>query len=337
MLADLIGATNAAAIEASGHLSFHSTGDTGRSADSPQGAVADAMADDFDINAPAKSPAFFFHLGDVIYGPQKDQSYRREFYEPYVHYPGKIIAIAGNHDGEVFPKTDPTTLRAFRANFCATKQVVPKIAGTIFRETMTQPGVYWMLRAPFVDIIGLYSNVAENPGFICGRVPGMAQKKWLAARLKELATERKKGSRRALVMATHHPPFTSGGHSPSTDMLNDLDEVTKNAGVWPDMFLSGHAHSYQRYTRFVSAGDKTLEIPYLVAGTGGISAQAIKDADRGKTGDHTFEKSRKGFGYLTITASRDRLRAAFTGVDPDTQKAKEFDDVEVDLAKGKLT
>ena len=55
----------------------------------------------------------------VIYGPGKDNAYRGEFYEPYVHYPGKIIAIPGNHDGEVFPKTDPKTLEAFQANFCA--------------------------------------------------------------------------------------------------------------------------------------------------------------------------------------------------------------------------
>ena len=38
------------------------------------------MATDFDITKPATCPAFFFHLGDVIYGPNKDQQYRPEFY-----------------------------------------------------------------------------------------------------------------------------------------------------------------------------------------------------------------------------------------------------------------
>ena len=128
-LADVIGAQGATDIANSGSISFHAVGDTGKSANSPQGAVAEAMATDFNISKPATSPAFFFHLGDVIYGPNKDTAYRQEFYEPYVHYPGKIIAIPGNHDGEVFPKTDPTTCKAFQTYFCAASQTVPPIAG----------------------------------------------------------------------------------------------------------------------------------------------------------------------------------------------------------------
>jgi hypothetical protein len=31
---------------------------------------------------------------------------------------------------------------------------------------MTQPGVYFTLDAPYVSIIGLYSNVLEHPGVI---------------------------------------------------------------------------------------------------------------------------------------------------------------------------
>ena len=93
-------------------MQFHATRDTGRRADSPQGEVAEAMARDFDVDHPATSPAFFFHLGDVIYGDLKDQKYRRESDWPDRHYPGKIIAIPGNDDGEVFPKTDPKTLES---------------------------------------------------------------------------------------------------------------------------------------------------------------------------------------------------------------------------------
>ena len=231
------------------------------------------MQTDFLITTPEVSPAFFFHLGDVIYGPNKDQDYRPEFYEPYVHYPGKIVAIAGNHDGEVFPTTDPVTLRAFLSNFCAASQVVPPIAGTIFRQTMNQPGVYYLLDAPFMQIVALYSNAAENPGFISGPIPGQAQKTWLLKALKAIAAQRKAGSRKALIFATHHPPFTAGGHSPSTDMLADIDSVCQQAGILPDLFLSGHSHNYQRYTREQTPNGRKLQIPYIVAGTGGIGAQ----------------------------------------------------------------
>jgi calcineurin-like phosphoesterase family protein len=336
-LADIIGTQGSKDIENSGAIRFHAVGDTGRSANSPQGDVAQAMQADFDVGKPASSPAFFLHLGDVIYGPNKDQQYRPEFYEPYVHYPGKIIAIAGNHDGEVFPQTDPKTLNAFLANFCAASQNVPPIAGTIYRETMNQPGVYWLLDAPFVQIVGMYSNAAENPGFISGTIPGQAQKTWINKTLQSISAQRKAGARKALVFATHHPPYTAGGHSPSTEMLADIDGLCQQAGVMPDMFLSGHAHSYQRYTRELTFNGRPLQIPHIVAGTGGINDQAVPQATGQKTGDHTFVRSMKGYGYLLVEASNSNLTTTMFAVDQTTKAKTAFDKVSVDLATNRAS
>jgi len=318
-------------------------GDTGKSANSPQGAVAEAMATDFNVSKPATSPAFFFHLGDVIYGPNKDTAYRQEFYEPYMHYPGKIIGIPGNHDGEVFPKTDPTTLKAFQTYFCAPSQTVPPIAGTIFRQTMNQPAVYWLLDAPYLQIVGLYSNTAENPGFISGTIPGQAQKTWLLSTLKALAQQRKNSPRKALVFATHHPPFSAGGttHSGSSQMLADIDGVCQQAGIMPDLYLSGHAHSYQYYMREPTS-HPGLQIPYIVAGTGGINDQAIATANGVKIGDHTFLKSLQGYGYLLVqVAAPDKKNAAtitvtMFQVDPTSTKKSQYHQVQVNLATGKV-
>jgi hypothetical protein len=295
------------------------------------------MVKDFDVSNPGASPAFFFHLGDVIYGPHKDQEYRPEFYEPYVHYPGKIIAIPGNHDGEVFAQTDPKTLNAFLANFCAASQKVPAVAGTIYRETMNQPGVYWLLEAPFVQIVGMYSNAAENPGFISGTIPGQAQKTWLAKTLQGIAADRKGGKRKALVLATHHPPFTAGGHSPSTEMLADIDGVCQQAGVMPDLFLSGHAHSYQRYTRELNIGGKAVQIPYVVVGTGGINDQAVPQATGQKTGDHTFVKSMKGYGYLLIQIDTGTITGTMFAVDPNTKVKSVFEKFTVTLTTNRVS
>ena len=258
-----------------------------------------------------------------------------------MHYPGKIIAIPGNHDGETFPKTDPTTLKAFQANFCAPSQTVPPIAGTIFRQTMNQPAVYWLLDAPYLQIVGLYSNAAENPGFIAGAIPGQAQKTWLLATLKTLASQRKVGPRKALVFATHHPPFSAGGHTGSTQMLADIDGVCQTAGIMPDLYLSGHAHSYQRYTR-EPATHAGLQIPYIVAGTGGINDQVIAPANGQKSGDHTFVKSLQGYGYLLVqvTAPDKKSATAITvtmyQVNPNNNQKAQYDQVTVNLATGKL-
>lgn len=336
-LADIIGSQGSQEIAAAPSIKFHCVGDTGKSVDSPQGGVAAAMATDFDITKPATCPAFFFHLGDVIYGPNKDQQYRPEFYEPYVHYPGKIVAIPGNHDGEVFPSTDPKTLRAFLANFCAPSQSVPPIAGTIFRETMNQPGVYWFLEAPYVQIVGMYSNAAENPGFISGTIPGQAQKGWLVKTLKTIASQRRAGTRKALIFATHHPPFTSGGHSPSSEMLADIDDACKQAQIMPDMFLSGHSHNYQRYTRTANVASPSAQIPFIVAGCGGINDSVVPAANNQTTGDHVFKKSRQGYGYLLVEASNTKLSATMFAVDPTTQQKSLFDSVTVDLTHGTVS
>ena len=47
------------------------------------------------------APAFFFHLGDVIYNFGEADYYYDQFYEPFRAYDRPIFAIPGNHDGAV--------------------------------------------------------------------------------------------------------------------------------------------------------------------------------------------------------------------------------------------
>ena len=149
--------------------------------------------------------------------------YRDEFYRPYMKYPGKILAVAGNHDGEVFAATDPVPLKAFTDNFCTRTARVPRVASDvrIFRQTMTQPGVYYRLTTPFADIVALYSNIAEGPGSIIGANGDQSQKNWLAKTLADIAKERQT-KRKALIFAVHHPPYSNGGHAGSEAMLRRL-------------------------------------------------------------------------------------------------------------------
>src|SRR5262249_20277897 len=133
------------------------------------------------------------------------------------------------------------------------------------------------LDAPFVKIIGLYSNVSEldTEGVISGNVVGPAQVNFLRQQLTVTAQERANGDQRALLIMAHHPPFTSSpDHTPNPTMLNDIDNACQAAKIDPDMVLSGHAHLYERFTRFVGAN----QIPFLVAGCGGFyNLLGIKD------------------------------------------------------------
>jgi hypothetical protein len=276
----------------------------------------------------------FLHLGDVIYGHDKTQLYRDEFYRPYMKYPGKIIAIPGNHDGEVFSGTDPVSLKEFLNNFCAASAAVPKIAADvrIFRETMTQPGVYWMLSAPFVDVIGLYSNIAEGPGNLLGASGDDQQVKWLS---KTLASLKQSADNKALVIATHHPPYSSGGHSGSPEMLAQIDKACNDAGIVPHAMLAGHAHTYQRYTRTARIGGTPVQIPCLVAGCGGHAASAVTAASGQHMGETIFEKSLQGYGYLLVTANKTQVSIEM--IETTNGAKKSFDKVTVDISSHRVT
>src|ERR1043166_5766300 len=103
-LTEVIGSDKVNQINRSGQIVFHAVGDTGTGKHEELGEVVHAMIMDFHRPNPVDQPAFFLHLGDVVYNTQyytpesKTKMYQPQFYEPYGSYPGKILAIPGNHD-----------------------------------------------------------------------------------------------------------------------------------------------------------------------------------------------------------------------------------------------
>jgi hypothetical protein len=268
------GAAKTKAITASGQIVLHCVGDTG-SAKGPetQNLISDKMAADFHEANPADVPSFFYHLGDVVYYFGEAAYYYDQFYEPFRNYPAPIVAVPGNHDGVIWQGDPAPSLAAFLRNFCATAPAQSPDAGGLLRTTMIQPGVYFTMEAPFVRFLGLYSNVLEDPGVISdenGTYTTLDQRQvaFLTAALRRVKSQNFSG---AVIVATHHPPFTGGSdHGGSPGMLADIDAACKATGVWPHAVLSGHSHNYQRYTRTVSG----MSIPLIVAGCGGHSPLA---------------------------------------------------------------
>jgi hypothetical protein len=206
---------------------------------------------------------------------------------------------------------------------------------------MTQPAVYFTLDAPFVSIIGLYSNVLDTGGGIISSQDGKYplvndQLTFLTSELKRLAPDREAG-KRAILIAVHHPPLScdakTGG---SAGLMQDIDSCCKAAGQWPDMVLSGHAHLYQRFTRTVNG----RQVPYIVSGSGGFAAtrpmQAAPPAGT-VVGDHKLEVDPIiHFGYLTITTDGKTLSVQFkTAPQIGTNAVADF--VTVNLVNGTIT
>jgi hypothetical protein len=324
-LSQILGASNVAQISSAKAIVFHCVGDTGGVKEpSKQFAVADAMAADLENKSYANGlPAFFYHLGDVVYYLGQDQYYYEQYYDPYRDYAGPIFAIPGNHDGMVSPSIQGMkSLGGFIDNFCTKTPTHNPEAQGFQRTTMNQPGVYFTLDAPFVKIIGLYSNTSEGgtQGVISGKVVGNAQLTFLQQQLQAAAQQRKSGNQFALMIAVHHPPFTgSTNHAPSSNVLADLDSACKTANIMPDIVLSGHAHLYERFTRYVGSS----QIPFIVAGMGGYfnlsktKAPAklpviTKDAKGNKlTLDATNDED---FGFLRLDISATSLKCAFVTV-----------------------
>ena len=321
------------AIQSAGKLVFHSIGDTGGIVKAePQLAVADAMAADLAAKTYATGlPAFFYHLGDVVYYFGQQQYYPEQFYDPYRNYNAPILAIPGNHDGVMYKKEPITySLEAFVDNFCAAS---PSVAISGFaRTTMVQPGAYFVLTAPFTRIIGLYSNTGESVGVLSDATIGNDQITFLQQQLAAALAARNASSKgqgpEALILAVHHPPFTGASdHFPSASMLQAIDACCQQAGIWPDLVLSGHAHLYERYTRTMKTDGR--EIPYIVAGNGGYYnlSQLKTDSSGNKpTAGTQTEPDGQGntitlegfndtdYGFLRITVSAAAILVEALGV-----------------------
>ena len=231
---------------------------------------------------------------------------------------------------------------------------------------MTQPGVYYCLDAPFVRIIGLFSNALEYPGVISNRSKKWAnvndiQLEFLTAQLKRIKREKYKG---AVLLATHHPASSyapakrdsgAGGlHACRSVMLREIDTIFQQEGVCPHAFLSAHAHNHQRYTRTVKFGAKEFDVPFIVCGDGGHNVNPLVTAKKGQRPDEPengvnvdYLESRPAlkvkslllekyddtnYGYLRIHVDKEQLRIGFHQVGVRTLAQSRYDMVTINLS-----
>jgi Calcineurin-like phosphoesterase len=357
-------------IKTAGKIIFHSAGDTGASNEGKYGneiTVANQVTMDCRTSNATNRAVFFYHLGDIVYNFGESKYYYDQFYDPFRNYPGPIFAIPGNHDSFVTPGTpkDDAPLKIFSRNFCAPEPSITPEAGSLHRTSITQPGVYFALDAPFVRIIGLFSNALEDPGVISSEngkwadVPD-TQLDYLKAQLARIKREKYSG---AVILAMHHPPFayappprsggTGGNHSGSPKMLRQIDAICEAVGVYPHAVLSGHAHNYQRFTRTIRFGSKTITVPFIICGDGGHNVNRLVKSKRGQVAQEPYfgvnvdylefkpavdakrlvlkHYDDMNYGYLRITVDKTHLRIGFQQVGKNVPQSR-VDMVTVELA-----
>jgi len=311
-LSQLLPAADVATI-AKGTLVFHTVGDTGDHRGQQQDFVAEMMTQDAQSLPAERKPAFYYHLGDVVYFAGDISMYGDNFYETYKDYPCFIVAIAGNHDcqpddpqdGPVDPNKVP--LDGWVQNFMSKN---PGQLGSLKtganRTQMDLPNVYWTFTTPLATIIGLFSNVGETEGEIHQDQVDWFQEELTAA-----------DPSKALIVTVHHPPFSGDvEHSGSSVVDQVLIKAFQAVKRYPDLILSGHVHSYQRFTNVVKGPKGPLQIPYIVAGAGGYTNLgklqpvngAYPKAPLAVTSGLTLEQyDQDNFGFLRLEVSKTQI------------------------------
>jgi hypothetical protein len=324
-------------IEDSGKFVFHSVGDTG-GVNTPTyiEGVSRFMECDIAYTNPPDRSSLFYHLGDVVYYDGESANYWPEFYEPYLNYHAPIVAIPGNHDGDVNPTTGETSLQAFVRNFCAQSAVISPDNRDAPRRTMTQPNVFWTLNTPLVTIIGMYSNCPEG-----GQI-GDNQRLWFISELKAADPSL------PLILAIHHPIYSAYGSHPGSTRLKDLlEQCCETARRAPDVVLTGHVHNYQRFSASLS---NKKSVPFIVAGAGGynkrlhVLGKVFHDAkQQGKLpvqihGEPELleEFNDSQHGYLRVTVTKKTVKLDYVAVPDPSENPKDsflepYDSVEVSV------
>jgi len=304
-------------IQSAGTLVFHTVGDTGDYRGRQQDFVAALMTEDADQQPANLKPAFFYHLGDVVYFAGDIDKYGDNFYETYRDYPAFIVAIPGNHDcqpddpqdGPVDPDKKP--LDGWIQNFMSkTPGQLGSLKTGSNRTQMDLPNVYWTLNTPFATIIGLFSNVGENEGEI-----HQDQIDWFRSELTAADPNI------ALVVTVHHPPFSGDvDHSGSGEVASVLFDSFNTTGIYPHLILSGHVHNYQRFTPTIATSKGNISVPCVVAGNGGYTNLGKLHKVDGKYPDAPFKISdtltleqydQTNFGFLRMEITESTITANY--------------------------
>ncbi|MEN0054506.1 MAG: metallophosphoesterase [Mucilaginibacter sp.] len=292
---------------------FHALGDTGSVRDSDTiGIVAAEMTRQYNDLKGSDRPQFLYHLGDIVYNHGEAERYEQQFLSPYKQYPAPIFAIAGNHDSDINPANPVPykSLDAFTKVFCDTVSRPVNLGGETVKMSMIQPNIYWTLKTPLFNIIGLHSNVPKF-GVITPE-----QRDWF---IEELKTNNEERPAKALFVCLHHAPYSADtNHGSSLPMINFLEGVFEETCIIPDLVLSGHVHNYQRFNK--EYDNKNLT--YIVAGAGGfdelhavaqpnderftIDNKLFNDIELVKYCDHTH-------GFLNITVEKESNGLIITG------------------------
>jgi hypothetical protein len=291
-------------IKSANKMTLHVLGDSGGVKDGEyQDFVATKLVAALDATDP-HSPQFCYHVGDVVYFTGLHDDYYGQFYEPYAHYTAPILAIPGNHDGEVDDPTQQTSLDGWVDYFMQHTPDVDPISKDAPRVGLSLPNPYWTLDTPYATFIGMYTNVPEG-----GSIDSV-QQQWVTS---EFAAA---PANKALILALHHPIYSFDVyHSGSSRMADVLENAIRDTGRVPNLVIMGHVHDYQRIEHTISTSGPT---PFIVTGNGGYHNLHALHSSAGAVAPDTGAVLKYGndkvWGFVTLTIDEETISGFSTEV-----------------------
>jgi hypothetical protein len=291
-------------IKSAGKMVFHVLGDSGGVKDAEfQDNVAGQMVHAIKPGGDSV-PQFCYHVGDIAYFTGMHTDYYDQFYEPYAQYDPPILAIPGNHDGEVDDPTAQTSLDGWVDYFMQAHPDVDPVSKDAPRVGLNLPNVYWTLVTPLATFVGLYTNVPEG-----GSIDSV-QQQWLTNEFSTAPTDR------ALIFALHHPIYSFDTfHSGSSKMADVLENAIRDTGRVPNLVLSGHVHDYQRIEKEIAPGGVT---PFIVNGNGGYHNLHAIHSEVGDTANDTgavLKYFAVAWGLMTLTIDKHTISGTTIEID----------------------
>ena len=218
-------------------------------------------------------PAFVVHLGDMVLSGASafEWRYFDHLVSPLTARGFRIRPVLGNHD---YWGNDAVALER-----ATTRERFPELATRFYSSKHRGLGLIW-----------LDSNLR-------GRL-GRAQARWYRD---TLAAFECSPSTRAVLVFTHHPPFTNGKGKHPDDYVREQILQPFLASPKARVMLSGHVHGYERFERAGKA--------FVV--TGGAGGGRVEYETPGPVGEQPAYRhpngGRRPFNYVRIALEPDSL------------------------------
>jgi hypothetical protein len=227
--------------------------------------------------------AYVLHLGDMVVegGSDHEWAYYTRLMAPLAARELRVYPVLGNHD-----YSGPRAVDRAQADPLANaRRYSPELAAA---ERDNPPRTYYAKVLDGLGLIFLDSNLQHDTG------RAAEQTRWLESQLANLDAD---ASVRAVLLLSHHPPFTSGKNRQGDEYMRRVvvpRMLSSRKGV---VLLSGHVHGYERF----EIGDRT----FVVSGGGGGPRVKYLPA-RGGTPAPAYVHRHSGFRPLNYLVIRDQ-------------------------------